>query len=195
MPSTETQSLVDLCWDIHNDNVAAGWWTDLTTGASLLASRNRPEMLMLAVTELAEALEGDMGQADDKLPHLPMYDVELGDFVIRQMDQIGAEMSLGASAPVFGIAGSYGIGFLRSASRPERLMVLVRAVSDAMEHYRKGRSGDYISSMAEGVCMAFAIADIERIDLLDVIAQKRAFNATRADHRPENRRLADGKKV
>lgn len=128
MPSTETQSLVDLCWDIHNDNVAAGWWTDLTTGASLLASRNRPEMLMLAVTELAE-LEGDMGQADDKLPHLPMYDVELGDFVIRQMDQIGAEMSLGASAPVFGIAGSYGIGFMRSASRPERLMVLVRCAT------------------------------------------------------------------
>lgn len=131
LPDDDASRFLDLWTEgrAHNDNVAAGWWTDLTTGASLLASRNRPEMLMLAVTELAEALEGDMGQADDKLPHLPMYDVELGDFVIRQMDQIGAEMSLGASAPVFGIAGSYGIGFMRSASRPERLMVLVRCAT------------------------------------------------------------------
>lgn len=185
--------LPQLCIDIHASNVVAGWWSDLKTGESTLATRNRPEMLMLAVSELAEAADGAMGEMDDKLPHLPMYDVELADFVIRQLDQIGAEVSLGAEMPTLALPGDYGIGHLRSNSRPERLMVLVEFCAAAMEHYRKARVADYVATMAEGVMVAFAIAEIENIDLLDMIAQKRAFNATRADHKVENRKAVDGK--
>lgn len=40
--------------------------------------------LMLVVTELAEAMEGDRkDKMDDKLPHRPMMEVELADAVIR----------------------------------------------------------------------------------------------------------------
>lgn len=183
-----------LCTEIHADNVAAGWWADLKTGESILATRNRPEMLMLAVSEVSEAADGAMGEPDDKLPHLPMYDVELGDFVIRQLDQIGAEVSLGARMPGFvGLSGEYGIGWLRPASRSERLMALVGCCARAMEHYRKGRVQQYVGAMAEGVVIAFRIAEIEHIDLLDIIAQKRSFNATRADHKVENRVKVGGK--
>ena len=94
-------ALSALCREIHASNVIAGWWSDLKTGESILATRNRPEMLMLAVSELAEAAEGIDLRPDDKLPHRAMFDVELGDFVIRQLDQIGAEVSLGAEMPAW----------------------------------------------------------------------------------------------
>lgn len=186
--------LPQLCLDIHASNVVAGWWSaDRGSGPSILATRNRPEMLMLAVSELSEAADGAMGEMDDKLPHLPMYDVELGDFVIRQLDQIGAEVSLGAEMSDMTLPVDYGIGWLRSASRPERLMGLVGFCARAMEHYRKGRIAEYVREMAEGVMVTFAIAEIEHIDLMDIISQKRAFNATRDDHKVETRKADGGK--
>lgn len=191
-----------LCREIHASNLTAGWWSDLKTGESILETRNRPEMLMLAVSELAEAASGVHGGEDDKLVHLPMYDVELGDFVIRQLDQIGAEVSLGADMPDWDHLATWeddiftampGRRELRAVSRNDRLMELVTSVSAAMEHYRKGRVPNYVRTMAEGVLLAFAIAEIDGIGLLDIIAQKRAFNATRADHKVENRQVDGGK--
>lgn len=184
--------LASLATEIHAANVKAGWWTDIKTGESILQTRNRPEMLMLSVSEIAEAAQGIGGQMDDKLPHLPMYDVELADFVIRQLDQIGAEVSCGHAMPLFvrPVPRNYFIGMSRTA----RLMELVKQVSSAMEHCRKGRVNDYVEDMAEGIMMAFEIARVEGIDLLDMINQKRAFNATRADHKVENR-VKDGGKA
>lgn len=181
----------NLATEIHADNVAAGWWTDLATGESTLHTRNRPEMLMLAVSEIAEAADGATGILDDKLPRLPMYNVELADFVIRQLDQIGAEVSCGHAMPEF----DEGVSrlFFLPMSRNDRLMQLVRVVARAMEHYRKGRIKAYMGQMALGVRMAFAVAEAEHIDLLGVIEQKRAFNRQRADHKPENRVKEGGK--
>jgi len=187
--------LASLCTEIHASNLVAGWWTNLKTGESILATRNRPEMLMLAVSELAEAAEGlDYGgRPDDKLPHLPMFDVELADFVIRQLDQIGAEVSLGATMPVFEAAPPFTDARMRCRTHEGQLMLLVRLTSSAMEDYRKGRVEQYVCNMANGVRQAFAIARIHDIDLLDVIAQKRAYNATRDDHQIANRQQAGGK--
>lgn len=117
------EELVRIC---HGASVAAGWWSDLETGAPLI---NRPhvvgEKLMLAVSELSEAMEGHRkGLADDKLPHRPMIEVELADAVIRIAD----------------LAGALGL------------------------------------------------------DLGGAIAEKLAFNATRPDHKPENRKAEGGKK-
>lgn len=183
---------------IHASNVGAGWWTDLHTKESTLLTRNRPEMLMLAVTELAEAADGAFGLMDDKLPHLPMYDVELADFVIRQFDQIGAEVSAGADMPdwlLSGIRVNADQRELRAGSRNDRLMAIVCKVSRAMEHYRKRRIAEYVAAMAEGIQLAFLVAKIEHIDLLDIIDQKLAFNATRPDHKPENRVKDGGKAI
>ena len=109
---------------IHQRNVEAGWWNDLETGAKL--DRNVGEILMLCVSELAEAMEGHRkSRMDDKLPHRKMFDVEIADTLIR----------------LFDIAGS---------------------------------------CLAGEVVVSFA----EKLD----------YNRTRADHKPENRRLAEGKK-
>lgn len=183
--------LSDLATEIHADNLAAGWWTDMASGQSTLHTRNRPEMLMLAVSEIAEAAEGIYGREDDKLPHLPMYDVELADFVIRLLDLIGAEVSCGQAAVNFGWFPSDGY---RAVSRNDRLMTLVKTISGAMEHYRKGRMTAYAGDLRYSVAQAFAIAEVDQIDLFDIIAQKRAFNRTRADHKPENRAKDGGKK-
>ena len=64
------------------------WWTDPKTGEPL--KRNIGELLMLCVSELAEAMEGHRkGLLDDKLPHRPMFEVEIADCLIRLFDLAG----------------------------------------------------------------------------------------------------------
>jgi NTP pyrophosphatase (non-canonical NTP hydrolase) len=61
------------------------WWVNIKTGEPL--DRNRGEMLMLMVSEIAEAMEGDRkGLQDDHLPGRKMVEVELADCVIRILD-------------------------------------------------------------------------------------------------------------
>lgn len=110
--------------DSHGASAAAGWWTDLNTGESLVGKRNKGEMLCLIHSEISEAMEGERKQLmDDKLPHRPMAEVELADAVIR----------------IFDYAGAHGY------------------------------------------------------DLAGAYVEKRFYNDRRADHKPENRRLAGGK--
>lgn len=99
------------------------WWHDPKTGACL--DRNKGELLMLMVSEIAEAMEGERkGLMDDHLPHRRSAEVELADLLIRVFDYCGA----------FGY------------------------------------------------------------DLDGAVAEKRAYNATRLDHRSEARLAAGGKK-
>lgn len=66
----------------HQLSVNAGWYQDPKTGAMI--QRNVPEMLMLTVSEVAEAMEGvRKNKADDHLPHRLSAEVELGDATIR----------------------------------------------------------------------------------------------------------------
>jgi NTP pyrophosphatase (non-canonical NTP hydrolase) len=71
----------------HGAAKAAGWWPDGATDNPFCFSNK----LMLTVSELAEAMEGDRKSLmDDKLPHRPMREVELADAVIRIFDLAGA---------------------------------------------------------------------------------------------------------
>jgi NTP pyrophosphatase (non-canonical NTP hydrolase) len=113
--------LNDLARDCHVANQT--WWHDPATGERL--TRNKGELLMLIVSEISEAMEGERkGLMDDKLPHRPMAEVELADALIR----------------IFDYAGAYGY------------------------------------------------------DLDGAVAEKRAFNAQRADHKPASRLAAGGKR-
>ena len=54
----------------------AKWWVDINTGEPI--KRNIGELLMLAVSELAEALEGHRKDLmDDKIPERKMFEVEI----------------------------------------------------------------------------------------------------------------------
>lgn len=73
----------------HCRGVNEHFWRNIKTNRRL-KNRNRGEMLMLMVTELAEAMEGERkGLMDTHLPHRPMAEVELADCVIRLMDYAG----------------------------------------------------------------------------------------------------------
>jgi len=77
--------LVNIC---HEASVKAGWYNDLETGKP---SFNKGEKMMLIVSEIAEAFEGERKNLmDDHLPHRRMPEVELADAVIRIADYCGA---------------------------------------------------------------------------------------------------------
>lgn len=98
LPSVQIagKALQDAC---HSASFHAGWWK----GKDGKDSRENPmcfsQKLMLCVSELSEAMEGDRkGLMDDKLPHRPMREVELADAVIRIFDLAGAYgMDLGGA--------------------------------------------------------------------------------------------------
>jgi NTP pyrophosphatase (non-canonical NTP hydrolase) len=76
-------NLNDYAETVHRANER--WWKDLETGESI--KRNVGELLMLCVSELSEAMEGHRKNLmDDKLPHRPMFEVEIVDTLIRLFD-------------------------------------------------------------------------------------------------------------
>lgn len=69
------------------DNNRVWWYTE--DGQKL--NRNKGELLMLIVSEIAEAMEGERkGLMDEHLPHRRMAEVELADALIRIFDYAGA---------------------------------------------------------------------------------------------------------
>lgn len=193
-PYENDQVLSDLCRNVYQDNVTAGWWTDLTTGGH--KDRNRAELLMLTVSELSEGAEGyAQNLMDDKLPQYPMLDVELADAAIRLFDQIG---SLGEDEFGGYIAGCYIRGSdvahaMRGETLNGALMLVVNVLSRAMEHSRKGRATEYRHAMWDALLTIFRFADQRGIDLFEVIQAKRDFNKQRPDHKIEARLQNGGK--
>lgn len=199
--------IVRLSADIHADNVAAGWWSDPRTGERL--NRNVGELLMLITSELCEAGEGleanrewDYGPImDDKLPHRLMLEVELADTAIRVFDLAGG-LSLN-------VAGAF---YLVETAEPDivsaspknlgtNLFRLIAEVAKAMEGHRKNkRDANWTEYLAIEVHLArllygiWQLAEVHGLDVDTAMAEKRAYNATRADHKIENR-IKDGGKA
>lgn len=74
-------SMSHLAAKAHKNAVDAGWHD---------TPREKGTLLMLIVSEVAEAMEGERKDLmDDKLPHRKMAEVELADAVIRIFDYCG----------------------------------------------------------------------------------------------------------
>jgi len=79
-------TLNELAAECHAANQT--WWHHPETGERL--QRNKGELLMLIVSEVAEAMEGERKDLmDDHLPHRKMAEVELADALIRILDYAG----------------------------------------------------------------------------------------------------------
>lgn len=83
----------------------------------------------------------------------------------------------------------------------ELLMLCVSELAEGMEGHRKNLMDDKLPhrpmlevELADCLIRICDIAGGLNLDLGGAVAEKMAFNASRADHKPENRKLADGKK-
>lgn len=159
--------------DVHERNVRAGWWSDLETGEP--KKRSPGELLILFVTEMAEAYDAWLtSEPDDKLPQYPGVGVELADLGIRWADFCGAMMTGKLIQP-------------DPANNPGDQMF--RRIIDIAREYEAIRK------------TPAAVGDPETADFLpamnvaEMIDAKLSFNATREDHKIENRLKEDGKRT
>lgn len=83
---------------------------------------------------------------------------------------------------------------------PEKLMLTVSELSEAMEAHRKGLMDDKLPhrsglevELADAVIRIADLAGALNLDLGGAIAEKMAFNAHRPDHKIEARKAAGGK--
>ena len=82
----------------------------------------------------------------------------------------------------------------------QKLMLIVSEVSEAMEGFRKGLADDHLPhrpmlevELADAVIRIADLAGACALDLGGAIAEKLAYNAQRADHKPEARAAEGGK--
>lgn len=178
--SDRPESLNAFAAECHRDN--QHWWHDPATGARI--ERNMGEMLMLVVSEIAECMEGERKNLmDDHLPTRKMAEVELADAVIRLADIAGSK-KCDLDAVDIDPAD------FASDNRGAQLLRISRSVQEIANRSYTG--------FAEQVMWAIRLiqmyADKHGYDLWGAVAEKREYNKHRADHKPEARLAANGKK-
>lgn len=90
---------------------------------------------------------------------------------------------------------------LRQANNvPEKLMLIVSEVAEAMEGHRKNKDDDHLPKfkmieveLADAIIRICDLAGAKNYRVAEALAAKLAYNAQRADHKPENRRAEGGK--
>lgn len=173
-----TDELNQLAQRVHKLNEK--WWQHPVTKERI--ERNKGELLMLVITELAEACEGERKDLmDDKLPHRKMAEVEMADAMIRLLD-----LSQGYRLPITIKTLSYEeIESHIPDNKGEALLIICANIIA----FKMGRSEfGFIIQMIEDYCTK------HNYDLYGALEEKLAYNATRVDHTHEARLQAEGKK-
>src|SRR5690348_10825665 len=171
--------MTDLLNDLAKDCRAAHetWWRNPATGEPVV--RNRGELKMLMVSEIAEAMEGERKDLmDDKLPHRKMAEVELADALIRIFDYAGGfdvDLFDTQHATLNDFAAAYNFQRMDN-NKGAALLTITRALAS-----------DDDSLLRRAIELIAIYAHKHGYDLDGAVAEKRAYNATRKDHKPENR--------
>lgn len=172
-----------LAREVHAENI--NWWRDINTGQ--LYKRNRGELIMLIVTEFAEAVEGiRKNLMDDKLPRRRMEEVEMADAVIRILDFAG-----GYNVPLVDLPLTYDYIRAVTDNKCEAVMFMSREIIRAHGTTPAGVT----DALSATILLVRAYCSKHGLDLAGAIVEKRAFNRDRADHKIENRLKEGGKKI
>lgn len=157
------------------------WWINIETGDPIV--RNKGELLMLAITELAEAVQGlRRNLNDDHLPERKMEEVEAADFFIRCLDFCGG-FGIEITEPPVRIS-------LTGGNQAEDLLRITSKICDA---YLVSEV-DCADEMAIAIHGIINYCELYNLDLIGAYHEKMAFNETREDHKHEARLRANGKK-
>lgn len=185
--------IVKTARDVHYAAVTAGWWSDPTSGESLIGKRDFISMCGLIVTEITEAYDGwQMSAMDDKLPHREQVEVELADAFIRMGDtSVGCGVDLQAGLDLMGPTF---VPFTMPSSIEHALLTITGFVSYAIEGQRKRDVAKRDINMAKAMYSVGVLAGNMGLDLRGAVLEKMAFNAIRPDHKLENRMAEGGKK-
>lgn len=163
--------------------IHAKWWVSLQDGKSL--NRNRGELLMLAVTELAEAVEGiRQNLNDDKLKHRKMEEVEMADCYIRLLD-----FAAGFKIGELEIINEEWMKYSETENKAETILNICGSI---LEAYYAGKE----CAREISICISQIIRYCKKwnLDLDSATKEKLEFNKIRTDHKHSFRRLAPGKK-
>jgi NTP pyrophosphatase (non-canonical NTP hydrolase) len=94
-----------------------------------------------------------------------------------------------------------GESLLEKDNVPEKLMLIVSEIAEAMEGHRKNLMDPNLPTfknveveLADAVIRIFDLAGAKGYRIHDAIHEKLIYNASRPDHNPENRRSENGKK-
>lgn len=175
----------ELAKTIHQNNIDAGWWDD--------SNRDLNEVLMLIVTEIAEATEGvRKGLMDDHLPHRKMEEVELADTLIRLLDLAGYQGWEYRSRPTT----SHAWDDFRYDGAPDASyhLAMVHAVI-SLHASMCGRSPISTDETYSQLVQVIIFHSMNKgYDIAAAMIEKMEYNRNRADHKRENRAAAGGKK-
>lgn len=173
-------NLNDLAARVHTANER--WWFDIKTGEPL--NRNVGELLMLTVSELAEALEGHRKDLmDDKLPHRKMFEVELADAIIRLLDIAGGfALELPMVRHTVHLTPNIG----------ENLLIVSRlCVAAYIEQYSPMLFAIDLSQIIRAI---EDLGDFSGVNVWAAFEEKMQYNAHRIDHTVAHRLAEGGKK-
>ena len=183
---------------VHKNNEK--WWVDLNTLERI--ERNKGEMLMLVLTELAEAAEGiRKGLNDDHLPHRPMAEVELADAEIRLLDFAGG-FGYNIESKLINEIGNLDIEeVIKEYQLPANKLEGLIDVATPIIFLKEALKGNnYFALRPEDLLNASlfcirAFAFVHKYDIEGAYHEKLEYNKTRKDHSIEERRKEGGKKV
>lgn len=185
--------------EVHQANIDAGWWhslDDTERKPENKLERNPAELLALIHSEVSEAYEAwCSGKNDDKLPHRNGEEVELADTLIR----------------LFDMAGGFDVNFINVDNEDMRESIwknipaehletifyntLHHSISQTLECFRKNKTDLYDDAFSKIYTLIIFYSQRKELNIQEAIQEKLEFNRNRADHKPENRKKAGGKKI
>jgi hypothetical protein len=201
--------LEKIAHDVHQNAIDKGWWPLTPDGKADWKGRDVGEILILATSELAEALEvwrdgkniieswkGDKGKPEG-------FPVEMADFVIRVIEtmvacesrfNIAFKIVIGAEAVASAMReiktqfqevprNNVGDELMQISSRLSSAYASIKEDHPSAPNYiwtDNAGVGGFTIALAESVRLAFVQASRIGFNLWEAIEEKHAYNKTRA---------------